>query len=74
MSENTIYKFIGDGDGVPGLPHEVSQAEAAQLGAASLLAEAIASGTYIEKSSSGPSKRSTGKSQSTAVSVETPKE
>lgn len=50
MSEK-IYKFVGQGDGVPGLPHEVSEAEAKALGAADLLAEAIKSGAYIEKNS-----------------------
>lgn len=71
---NVIYKFIGEGDGVPGLPHEVSETEAAQLGVTGLLKDAIGNGVYVEKSSSGAPKRSAGKTPSPAVSTETGKE
>jgi hypothetical protein len=40
----TTYKFIGDGAGVPGLPHEIPEEEAAQYGQP--LQEAIKSGLY----------------------------
>lgn len=43
---DTVYKYRGDGLGVPGLPHQITQAEAEQLGVAELLAEAIAAGVY----------------------------
>lgn len=42
----TIYVFVGDGQGVPGLPHRVTEAEAAAIGASKLLADAIENGNY----------------------------
>jgi hypothetical protein len=43
------YKFVGDGSGVPGLPLEISEDEALQLGedVALLLAQAIENGNYV---------------------------
>ena len=41
-----VYKFIGNGMGVPGLPHEISDEEAKRLGVGELLAEAIQNGWY----------------------------
>jgi hypothetical protein len=40
------YIFIGDGLGVPGLPHEISAEEAERLGVGKLLADAIENGSY----------------------------
>jgi hypothetical protein len=40
------YVFIGDGTGVPGLPHEISDDEAKRTGAQELLNSAVANGTY----------------------------
>lgn len=42
------YKYVGDGMGVPGLPHLISDQEAERLGVSALLAEAIKNGSYIE--------------------------
>jgi hypothetical protein len=48
------YVFIGSGDGVPGLPREVTEAEAEALGAAELLAEAIQAGAYVPSPDPSP--------------------
>jgi hypothetical protein len=40
------YKFVGDGMGVPGLPHEISDEDAEALGMTQLLSDAIANGSY----------------------------
>ena len=45
-----FYKFIGDGAGVPGLPHEIPEKEAAQYG--DLLQSAIDAGLYEPDGSS----------------------
>jgi hypothetical protein len=42
------YRFVGEGAGVPGLPHELSESEAWRLGVGGLLADALASGIYKE--------------------------
>jgi len=42
------YRFVGDGAGVPGLPHELTDDEARRLGVESLLADALKIGTYQE--------------------------
>ena len=42
------YKYVGNGMGVPGLPHEVSDDEAAGLGVLHILREAIENGSYVE--------------------------
>jgi hypothetical protein len=42
------YKYIGDGAGVPGLPHEISDEEAQAQGLSDLLMAAIANGSYVE--------------------------
>jgi len=49
------YKYIGDGAGVPGLAHEITEVEAAQLSTelAQMLKDAIASGVYIETPDAG---------------------
>lgn len=44
------YKFVGDGVGVPGLPHEITREEAQQLGVEEILDAAIANGNYVEAS------------------------
>ena len=41
------YKFVGDGMGVPGLPHQVSETEAESMGVSALLEEAIVNGNYV---------------------------
>lgn len=40
------YKFIGDGMGVPGLPHEITDDEALELDVVELLEDAISNGNY----------------------------
>lgn len=42
------YKYVGDGAGVPGLPHEIDEAEAKRSGVGDLLQAAIANGNYQE--------------------------
>ena len=42
-----IYKFIGAGMGVPGLPHQISEEEAERLGVKELLQAAIDNGNYV---------------------------
>lgn len=41
-----IYKYVGDGVGVPGLPHQISEDEAKQLGVSEILKDAITAGNY----------------------------
>ena len=47
MSKSAIYKFAGDGAGVPGLPHEVTKEQAEQLDVGKILARAIDDGVYV---------------------------
>lgn len=42
------YRFVGDGLGIPGLPHEVTAEEAKVLGVEDILAAAVARGVYQE--------------------------
>lgn len=42
------YRFVGDGAGVPGLPHEIDEGEAERSGVSDLLQAAIANGNYEE--------------------------
>lgn len=42
------YQYAGNGMGVPGLPHLVSDDEAAELGVLHILNEAIKNGSYVE--------------------------
>lgn len=41
------YKYVGNGMGVPGLPHEVSDDAAAELGVLHILNDAIENGSYV---------------------------
>jgi hypothetical protein len=41
------YKYIGDGAGIIGLPHEITDEEAAALEVADLLQAALANGAYV---------------------------
>lgn len=52
--------FIFDksrGAGIPGLPHEVTEAEAEALGLLSVLREAIQNGSYKAKAEPKPAKK-----------------
>lgn len=42
------YRFVGEGAGVPGLPHEITDEEARALGVQDLLMDALKAGTYQE--------------------------
>ena len=42
------YKYVGDGAGVPGLPHEISDDEAEALHVADILSTAVENGSYIQ--------------------------
>jgi len=42
------YKYIGDGAGVPGLPHEITDEAAKALGVTEILDGAIKNGSYVE--------------------------
>lgn len=42
------YRFCGNGEGIPGLPHEISEQEAIQRGVIPQLELAIKSGVYIQ--------------------------
>lgn len=44
------------GDGVPGLPHEITDEEAKARGLDEILKAAVANGTYIEKRDPKPAK------------------
>lgn len=44
------------GDGVPGLPHEITEEQAKAQGLDQLLKEAVTNGTYIEKAATKPAK------------------
>lgn len=41
-----VYQYVGDGAGVPGLPHEISALQAREMGLIDLLDAAIENGTY----------------------------
>lgn len=45
--QSPTYKYVGDGAGIPGLPHIVTTAEAAELGETDVLQAAIQNGDYI---------------------------
>ena len=44
--ETSLYRFCGEGTGIPGLPHEVTAAEAEELGLLDVLQAAIRNGNY----------------------------
>ena len=48
------YKFVGEGTGVPGLPHVITDAEADALGVSEILKEAVKNGNYVESVSLTP--------------------
>lgn len=43
------FIYIGGGDGVPGLPHEITDAQAQADGLNDLLNSAVEAGVYVEK-------------------------
>lgn len=48
------YRFAGQGRGVPGLPHEISMAQAKAQGYEALLKAAIQNGNYVEVAGEQP--------------------
>ena len=48
------FRFVGDGAGVPGLPHVISEDQARSDGVLELLEAAIQAGNYVEDTSSSP--------------------
>jgi hypothetical protein len=40
------FRYVGSGQGVPGLPHEITDQEAKGLGVDQLLRDAVKAGTY----------------------------
>lgn len=43
-----LFRYVGNGAGVPGLPHEITDEEAKALGVDGLLKEAVNNGSYVE--------------------------
>lgn len=56
----TKYKYVGDGAGVPGLPHEISEDEAKEAGIEHLLKVAIDAGVYVDVKTVAPATRVSG--------------
>ena len=46
IEANCIYRFCGNGQGIAGLPHEVTAAQASELGLLEHLAAALQRGDY----------------------------
>ena len=63
------YKYVGNGMGGPGLPHLVSDDEAAELGVLHILNEAIKNGSYVEAPSVLPPTGTTRTSPANAEST-----
>lgn len=57
------YQYVGDGAGVPGLPHVINDAEAAALGVTELLQQAVANGSYAPEVTPTPIERGEKKSK-----------
>ena len=49
MKSEKVYIFIGEGAGIPGLPHQVTKKEAKIRKVGELLEVAIKKGVYVEK-------------------------
>lgn len=47
MKSNQVFVFVGEGEGVPGLPHRLTMEEAKELKVDDLLEQAIANGIYV---------------------------
>lgn len=52
-----LYRFIGAGRGVPGLPHEITEREAKDAGVWDLLQEAVKAGNFEEVKPEKPAKK-----------------
>lgn len=48
------YRYVGGGLGVPGLPHEITDEQAAARGLTDLLQAAVAAGKYRPETSEEP--------------------
>ena len=60
MKSNQVFVYVGDGEGVPGLPHQLTAAEAEAIGVKELLEAAIKNGNYapLEKGGKNEPKES----------------
>jgi hypothetical protein len=47
------YKYIGDGAGIAGLPHVVTDEEAAATGVTEILRAALENGSYVSTETAG---------------------
>lgn len=43
------YIYVGIGDGIPGMPHEITDEQAKADGLTPALLEAVKNGSYVEK-------------------------
>lgn len=59
------YKYIGDGAGIIGLPHEVTDEQAAEMGVSDILAAAIENGSYVAVETTPPTSGRTRRSAPT---------
>lgn len=57
------YRYIGDGSGVPGLPHEITDEEATAQGLTELLQAAVQNGNYREVAGTLPDPALTSRSR-----------
>jgi hypothetical protein len=51
--EDKNYVYVGDGLGIPGLPHAITESQAKAAGLWELLKEAIERGYYVEQEPDG---------------------
>lgn len=56
QSAPKVYVYVGDGAGIAGLPHQLSEQEAKDAGVLDLLKEAIKAGKYVEQKPDKPAK------------------
>lgn len=48
MQKDRLYQYVGDGEGIPGLPHVISLSEAQAQGVMEILEQAIQANVYVE--------------------------
>ena len=46
-NDTAVYAYVGDGLGIPGLPHRLSKAQARDLQVLKAFEQAISAGVYI---------------------------
>jgi hypothetical protein len=60
IDDKTVYHFCGDGQCIPGLPHEVTAVQARALGLLEVLEAALRNGNYSIKPTEMPAAKTTG--------------